>query len=477
MSQTPIEETNAFVGEREATSRNRPFGQSAAKPRVVIIGAGFGGLAAAKALEKVEADVLLIDRSNHHLFQPLLYQVATAALSPADIASATRAMFSRSSNVSVLMDEVTGVDAAQRQVTALQSGIISYDFLILATGAEYSFFGNDAWAEHAPVLKSIDDALHIRARLLAAFEDAERSTDPEEIRRLLTFALVGGGPTGIEMAGAIAELARTALSSNFRRITEKDVRILLVEAGPALLGACRASQSQVALDALRDLGVEVMLGKAVKHIDASGLVVGEEQIPSANVIWCAGTQARPAGAWIGAETARNKAIIVGPDCTVADHPEIFAIGDLASYTSKDGSTLPGLAPVANQQCGYVARVIAARIKGRAAPGAFRYRNWGTMAVIGRAKAVADFGWLRLKGFPAWLSWSLVHLMLLVDFRSRGSVYLSWTWAWFTRGRAARILTSPNHRARPQSNPLIRAWQASCDPIPVDGECNRPAPYR
>lgn len=443
MNQAFNNKRNTFENSRGAGRRNRPAEQSAARPRVVIIGAGFGGLAAAETLEKVEAEVILIDRSNHHLFQPLLYQVATAALSPADIASATRAMFSRSSNVSVMMDEVTGIDAAQRQVTARHSGIISYDFLILATGADYSFFGNDAWAEHAPVLKSIDDALHIRARLLTAFEDAERRDNPEEIRRLLTFAVVGGGPTGIEMAGAIAELARTALSGNFRRIGVKDVRILLIEGGPALLGTCHASQSQVAFEALRDLGVEVMLGKAVAHIDANGLVVADERIASATVLWCAGTQARPAGEWLGAETARNKAIIVGPDCSIADHPEIFAIGDLASYTQKDGAILPGLAPVAKQQGRYVAKVITAQIKGQRAPGAFRYRNWGTMAVIGRAKAVADFGWIRFNGFPAWLAWSLVHLMLLVDFRSRGAVYLTWTWAWFTRGRAARILTVPD----------------------------------
>ncbi len=443
MNQAFTKKSDTFESERAAASQDRSAKQPDARPRVVIIGAGFGGLAAAKTLETVEAEVILIDRSNHHLFQPLLYQVATAALSPADIASATRAMFSKSSNVSVVMDEVTGIDAAQRQVTAQRSGITSYDFLILATGAEYSFFGNDTWAEHAPVLKSLDDALHIRARLLAAFEDAERTDDPQEMRRLLTFALVGGGPTGIEMAGAIAELARTALSGNFRRISEKDVRILLVEAGQSLLGGCHNNLSQVALEALRDLGVEVMFGKAVAHIDASGLVVGDEHIPSANVIWCAGTQARPAGAWIGAETACNKAIIVGPDCAISDHPEIFAIGDLASYTDKDGKTLPGLAPVAKQQGRYVAKVIAARIKGRSAPRAFRYHNWGTMAVIGRARAVADFGWLRLTGFPAWLAWSLVHLMLLVDFRSRGAVYLTWTWAWFTRGRAARILTVPD----------------------------------
>lgn len=437
------------------TARTAASHAGAARPRVVIIGGGFGGLAAARTLEKTDVEVMLIDRSNHHLFQPLLYQVATAALSPADIATATRTMFSRGSNVSVVMDEVTGIDTAQRQVTALNSGVISYDYLILATGADYSFFGNDHWAEHAPVLKSLDDALQIRARLLASFEDAERCDDPEDIRRLLTFAVVGGGPTGIEMAGAIAELARAALSGNFRKIHPSDVRILLVEAAPSLLGACNASQSRVALTALRDLGVDVLLDSSVSHIDGDGLVVNGRAIASANVIWCAGTQARPAGTWLDAKTARNKAVIVGPDCTIASHPEIFAIGDVSSFTDKDGKALPGLAPVAKQQGHYVAKVIAARINGRPAPRPFHYRNWGTMAVIGRSKAVADFGWFRLNGFSAWLAWSLVHLMLLIDFRSRGAVYLTWTWAWITRGRAVRILTQPDtsrsneKRRRPQ----------------------------
>jgi NADH dehydrogenase len=411
-----------------------------ARKRIVIIGAGFAGLAAARGLKGADADVVLIDRTNHHLFQPLLYQVATAALSPADIAAATRSMFGRDTNVSVLMDEVVGLDAKAKRVELRQGGSITCDALVLATGADYSFFGNDAWAAHAPVLKTLDDALRIRERLLAAFEAAERASDDAIIRGLLTFVVVGAGPTGVEMAGAIAELARTALAGGFRQVDESNVRIILVEAAKAVLSAFQPAQSRHALKALAELGVTVRLGAAVEVIDSTGLVVAGERIDSANVIWCAGTQARPTGAWLGVETARNKAIIVNADCSIAGHPDIFAIGDVASYRNPNGSLLPGLAPVAKQQGAYVAKVIAARLAGKPAPAAFTYRNWGTMAVIGRSKAVADFGWLRLSGFLAWLSWSLVHLFLLVNFRSRASVYVTWTWAWFTRGRAARLLT-------------------------------------
>lgn len=408
--------------------------------RVVIVGGGFGGLAAAKALAGTSAEVVLIDRSNHHLFQPLLYQVATAALSPADIASATRSVLGKHPNVSVVMDEVIGVDVEGKRVMAAQSGSFPYDYLILATGADYSFFGHDEWAEHAPVLKSLDDALRIRERLLAAFEAAERSYDEAEIERLLTFVVVGAGPTGVEMAGAIAELARTTLAGDFRRVSGQHARIVLVEAGSAVLSAFPAEQSAHALRSLQTLGVEVLLGKAVESIDREGIVAGGERIPSANVIWCAGTQARAAAAWVGAEAARNRAVIVAPDCSIPGHPDIFAIGDVACFRTDAGKPLPGLAPVAKQQGRYVAGVITARLNGEPAPPPFRYRNWGTMAVIGRSRAVADFGWLRLQGYLAWLSWSLVHLFLLVDFRSRLAVYLNWSWAWFTYGRHARLLT-------------------------------------
>jgi NADH:ubiquinone reductase (H+-translocating) len=418
------------------------------RKQVIIVGGGFGGLAAAKALAGHDVDVLLIDRSNHHLFQPLLYQVATAALSPADIAAATRSLFSKGRNVTVLMDEVTGADCERREVFGAKAGALPYDYLVLATGADYSFFGHDDWAPYAPVLKTLEDALGIRERLLRAFEEAERSADPDEVARLLTFVVVGGGPTGVEMAGAIAELAKTALATDFRHVNEGQVRILLVEAGLTILSTFRPYQRVHALHALRELGVEVLLGSPVQEIDEKGIVAAGQPVRSPNVIWCAGTQARPAGEWLGAETARNKAVIVAHDCSVPGHPDIFAIGDVASYAVEDGSSLPGLAPVAKQQGRYVAEVILARIHGKQAPPPFRYRNWGSMAVIGRSRAVADFGWLRLNGYLAWLTWSLVHLFLLVDFRSRLAVYVNWTWAWFTRGRAARLLTRGDRQADP-----------------------------
>jgi NADH dehydrogenase len=430
--------------------------------RVVIVGGGFGGLAAAKALAGTSAEVVLIDRSNHHLFQPLLYQVATAALSPADIASATRSVLGKHPNVSVVMDEVTGVDVEAKRVMAAQSGSVPYDYLILATGADYSFFGHDEWAEHAPVLKSLNDALRIRERLLAAFEAAERSHDEAEIERLLTFVVVGAGPTGVEVAGAIAELARTTLAGDFRRVSGQHARIVLVEAGNAVLSAFPPEQSAHALRSLQALGVEVRLGQAVEVIDREGIVAGGERIASGNVIWCAGTQARAAATWVGAEAARNKAVIVAPDCSIPGHPEIFAIGDVACYRTDAGKPLPGLAPVAKQQGRYVARVIAAPIDGEPAPLPFRYRNWGSMAVIGRSRAIADFGWLRLQGYLAWLSWSLVHLFLLVGFRSRLAVYINWSWAWFTYGRHARLLT--------RNEPILTDHR-SLDP---KGSCNTTA---
>lgn len=417
------------------------------RPRIVIVGAGFGGMAAVRALKGAEADITLVDRTNHHLFQPLLYQVATAALSPADIATASRVLTRGHANVQVLMDEVAGVDIEGSAVQLAHGGALPFDYLVLATGAAYSFFGHDEWAEHAQVLKSLDDALAIRERLLLAFEQAEQSNDPEEVRRLLTFVVVGGGPTGVEMAGTIAELALTTLARDFRRIDPTSARILLCEAGGHVLGAFPADLPAYATEALRSLGVEVRLGQAVSLVDASGIVLGGERIEAANVLWCAGTQARPAAQWLAADAARNGAVRVRPDCSVPGHPNIFAIGDVASYDAGEGKPLPGLAPVAKQQGKYVGRLLAARIGGRAAPPPFRYRNLGTMAVIGRSRAIADFGRFQLKGFFAWLAWSLVHLMLLVDFRSRVMVYMNWSWAWFTYGRGARLLTGRG-RERP-----------------------------
>jgi NADH dehydrogenase len=413
---------------------------NAQRPRVIIVGAGFGGVNAARKLAGHGVDIVLIDRTNHHLFQPLLYQVATAALAPSDIAGATRAMFRRQRDIAVIMGDVTNVDTARRVVAIRETGEIAYDYLILATGAAYSWFGHDEWAAHATVLKSLEDAEIIRLRLLGAFEWAESRTDPAEIKRLLTFVIVGGGPTGVELAGAIAELARSTLARDFRHIQPAAARIVLCEAGPRLLAGFPPSLSDYTLRTLGELGVEVRLGANVEMIDAFGATASGERIDSANVFWCAGTKARPAASWLSADAARNGAVQVQPDCSVPSHPEIFVIGDAASLAGADGKPLPGLAAVAKQQGKYVAEVIARRVAGRPAPGPFRYRDLGTLAVIGRSRAVAHLGRLRLRGFPAWLIWSLVHLFLLAGFRNRLMVYMNWSWAWFTYGRGARLIT-------------------------------------
>lgn len=410
------------------------------RAKIVIVGAGFGGLAAAKALGGKDADVTLVDKTNHHLFQPLLYQVATAALSPSDIATATRSLVAQHENVTTLLDEVTGVDTEQQEVLTLSGGRLAYDYLILANGCAYTFFGNDAWAKHAPVLKTLADALSIRERLLGAFEKAEKSTNPDEIAALLTFVVVGGGPTGVEMAGAMAELAKTA-RQDFRSIAEHPVRIILVEGGPHVLSTFPDKLPQYATATLLRLDVELMLGARVNGIDATGVLVGDQHIKASTVIWAAGTSANPANAWIGTTPARGNRVEVQQDCSVAGHTNIFAVGDVASYTQPDGSVLPGLAPVAKQQGRYVGELIAARVKGVEGNKPFVYRNWGSMAVIGRSHAVGDFGKVRVRGYIAWLAWSLVHLMLLIDFRSRFTVYVNWSWSWFTRGRGVRLLTN------------------------------------
>ena len=420
----------------------------AKRPRVIIVGAGFGGITAARALAGHGLDILLIDRTNHHLFQPLLYQTATAALAPSDIASPIRVILRRDRETTVIMGEVTGVDPAKRMVAVKDTGEFGYDYLILATGADYSWFGHEEWARYATSLKTLDDSGTIRRRLLSAFEWAESRNEPEEIARLLTFIVVGGGPTGVELSGSIAELARSTLARDFRRIQPRAARIVLCEAGPRLLAAFPPRLSDYTARALASLGVEVRLDAAVEHIDARGVSVAGQRIESANVFWCAGTQARPAAAWIGGEAAPNGAVKIRPDCSVPGHDEIFALGDVASLVDRHGQLLPGLAAVAVQHGRYVAKVILGRVAGRPAPPPFRYRNLGTLAVIGRSRAVADFGHLQLRGFPAWLLWSLVHLFLLAGFRNRMVVYLNWSWAWFTYGRGARLITGGSNGTEP-----------------------------
>ncbi|MDB5420214.1 MAG: FAD-dependent oxidoreductase, partial [Brevundimonas sp.] len=366
------------------------------------------------------------------------YQVATAALSPADIAVAVRSRLRRQKNVTMLMAEVEGVEPDAGTVKLKGGGSQRFDWLVLATGADYSFFGHPEWAEEAHVLKSLEDAVAIRRSLLEAFERAERSAF-EGVPRSPVFGVVGGGPTGVEMAGAIAEMARTSLAGDFRRTDPACARILLFEAGPRLLPSFPEPLSAYGQRALEALGVEVMTGVGVSGIEPAGLTADGHLYDMDAVLWCAGVQARPAATWLGLSPVRGGAAPVGPDCSVEGRSNVFVIGDAASWTHAR-APLPGLAPVAKQQGQYVGAVIRAYLRERPAPGPFVYRDWGSMAVIGRFRAIATFGRVRLKGFPAWLAWSLIHLMLLVDFRSRASVYLNWTWAWFTRGRAARLIT-------------------------------------
>jgi NADH dehydrogenase len=409
-----------------------------ARPRVVVVGAGFGGLSATLALAKAPADVTLIDKRNYHLFQPLLYQVATAGLSPADIAYPIRAIVSRYRNVSVMLGKVTGVDLANRQVL-LGERRVPYDYLVIATGARHAYFGHDEWEDYAPGLKKIEDATEIRRRVLLAFERAEATEDAAERRRLMTFVVVGGGPTGVEMAGAVAELAHKALSRDFRSIDPKAARIVLVEAAQRVLLSFPESLSEVARRSLEKLGVEVRLGKAVTACDDQGVMVGDERIESATVIWGAGVAASPAARWLGVEKDRAGRVKVNRDLSLPGYANVFVIGDTAAAEDEDGKILPGVAPVAKQQGTYVARAIKARLRGEQIK-PFHYRNYGNLATIGRKSAVADFGWLRLSGFLAWLLWGAVHIAFLIGFRNRLAVLLEWIWAYVTFQRGARLIT-------------------------------------
>ena len=416
--------------------------------RVVIVGAGFGGLTVAKNLAKTPVDVTLIDRENHHLFQPLLYQVATAGLSPADIAWPIRGLVGRQKNTRVLFGEVTGVDQPRRRVI-LGDREIGYDILVLATGATHSYFGNDEWAVHAPGLKTIDDGTEIRRRLLLAFEHAEMESDPERRRRLLNIVIVGGGPTGVEMAGAVAELACKALAADFRAIDPKKTHVMLVEAGPRVLAGFPEHLSRYAADALARLGVDVQLGRRVTSCDANGVALGEERVAAATVIWAAGVKASPAGAWLGVEGDRAGRVHVGPNLKPPNTEDIFVIGDTALAHDAIGAPLPGIAPVAKQQGAYVANAIKARVASKGAPPPFRYRDRGLLATIGRTAAVIAFGHLRLKGWLAWWIWGLAHVYFLISFRNRIMVTTQWMWAYVNFERGARLITGT--RARPESD--------------------------
>ncbi len=411
----------------------------AAKPKVVIVGGGFGGLQAAKALAGAPVDLLLLDRQNHHLFQPLLYQVATAALSPADVAWPIRRILRNQENVRVQMGEVTGIAALDRQVL-VGGRRIAYDFLVLATGATHSWFGHDEWAPYAPGLKHVVDATAIRRRILLAFELAEAEAEGAALEKLRTFVIVGGGPTGVEMAGAVAELALKALPGDFRRIDPRTAKVLLLEAGPRLLPSFPEPLGDYAKHALERLGVEVRLLSPVTGCDAEGVLAKNERIPSATVVWAAGVAASPAARWLAAEADRAGRVIVGPDFEVPGHPNVFAIGDTAAYLGPDGRPLPGVAPVAKQQGHWVGRLIACRAAGKPEPAPFHYRDAGQLATIGRRAAVVDFGRLRFKGWLAWWFWGIVHIYFLINARSRMIVAVEWFWSYLTYDRGARLIT-------------------------------------
>ena len=410
------------------------------RPRVVIIGAGFGGLMAARGLARAPVDVLVIDRHNYHLFQPLLYQVATAALSSADIAQPIRAVLRRQRNATVLLDEVIGVDPGARAVKTRSGARQGYEWLILATGSRYTYFGHADWPSRAPGLKSLDDATLIRRRVLLAFEEAETAPEPALRQRLLTFVLVGAGPTGVEMAGALAELAHATLSRDFRNINPQTARIILVEAGPRALAGFPEKLSAFAVHSLERMGVEVLLDTPIEAIDDVGVTAKGRRIEAANIIWCAGVEASPIARWLDVPAAKSGRVQVAPDLSVPGHPEIFVIGDAAFATGSNGEPLPGLAPVAKQQGHYVGELITRRARGDPVLPPFRYRDEGALATIGRHSAIADFGWVRLTGWLAWVIWGIVHIFFLIGFRNRASVFLNWVWAWVTYGRGARLIT-------------------------------------
>lgn len=416
------------------------------RPQVVIIGGGFAGLAAVRALKRADADIFLIDRNNYHCFQPLLYQVATAALSPGEIAWPIRYLRRADRNLTVYQAEVDAVDLDARIVRAGPHAF-AYDHLIVASGATHSYFGHPEWEEHAPGLKRIEDATAIRRRILGAFEAAELAP-PEDQARLLTFVVVGGGPTGVEMAGSIAEVARLALPREFRRINTATARILLIEAGPRLLAAFPEELSAYAAKALADQGVEVLTGTAVEACRAEGVTVAGSLIPAAVTVWAAGVRASPAAAWLSADADRAGRIKVEPDLSLPGHPNIFIVGDVASVTSEGGRPVPGIAPAAKQMGRHAGQVIAGRIAGRPGPRAFRYRHYGDLATIGRNAAVVSLGRWRLTGFTAWLFWSVAHVYFLIDPRSRLSVAVTWAWSYVTHRRGARLIVGGANAARP-----------------------------
>jgi len=454
----PVTGDSKVLSQMPELVENKP---ATTPPRVVIVGAGFGGLQAARALRNVPVEVTVIDRSNHHLFQPLLYEVATAVLSPADISAPIRNILKKQTNARVILAEVTGVDLQQQRVL-IHDRSVPYDYLILATGARHSYFGHDAWEPFAPGLKSIPDATAIRRKILLAFEAAEIEPDLEKQRALMTFVLVGAGPTGVEMSGAIAELAHKALASDFRNIDPTSARIILVEAAPRILTAFPEVLAKKAQKALNRLGVEVRTQAPVEAIDENGVVIAGKPLAAKTVIWTAGVTASPAGKWLGVETDRVGRVKVSGDLTIPGHPNIFVIGDTASVI-ENGKQLPGMAPVAMQEGRYVASMIAHRVSGKKnvrtrrsgetsalAVAPFHYINKGNVATVGRSYGVVEIGKLRVAGFFAWVLWLAIHIFYLIGFRNRILVMFQYAWAYLTFQRGARLITFESGPALPEA---------------------------
>ncbi|MGH8371577.1 MAG: NAD(P)/FAD-dependent oxidoreductase [Gammaproteobacteria bacterium] len=407
---------------------------------VVIIGAGFGGLEAAHRLVRAPVRITIVDQLNHHLFQPLLYQAATASLAGSEIAWPIRHLLHRRRDVTTVLARVTGVDTLNRKVLYADGGELGYDTLILATGARHAYFGHDEWEPYAPGLKTLEDAVTIRARILYALEMAERETNPERRAALLNFVIVGGGPTGVELAGTIAELAHEHLRKDFHHIDTRQARVILIEAGPRILAGFTGDLAAYAHKALNRIGVEIELGRAVNSCTAEGVVFGDQTLPARVILWAAGVQASAAANWLKVPVDRANRVRVEPDLTAPGHPNIFVIGDTATINAWYGQPVPGIAPAAKQQGRHVAKTIRRRLCGDNAPQAFRYQHAGSLATIGKRAAIIDFGWIKLRGWLAWWMWGLVHIYFLIGVRNRLAVALSWLWIYTTGDRSARLIT-------------------------------------
>ncbi|TGP52631.1 NAD(P)/FAD-dependent oxidoreductase [bacterium M00.F.Ca.ET.230.01.1.1] len=413
---------------------------------VVVVGAGFGGLELTRALAGAPVRITMIDKRNHHLFQPLLYQVATTSLATSEVAWPIRHLLRRRKDVTTLLGNVTGVDRAGKRVLIEDGSSIAYDTLVLATGARHAYFGHDEWEPFAPGLKTLEDATTIRRRILLAFEQAERETDPAKRQALLTFVIVGGGPTGVELAGTIVELAHDTLRGEFRHIDTRQARVVLIEAGDRILANFAPQLSDYARKALERLGVTVELGRPVTQLDAEGVVFGGKHLPARTIIWAAGVAASPAAEWLGASADRAGRVLVEADLTVPGNPDIFVIGDTALVLRPDGKPVPGVAPSAKQEGKHVAATIKARLAGDTASRPFQYWHAGDLATIGKRAAAIDFGWIKLTGWLAWWLWGIAHIYFLIDFRNRLAVSLSWLWIYLTGQRSARLITQGDDKS-------------------------------